>query len=264
MKSYNSVVFSSLTVPAQYTIIRSDGDVESSLNHFDPKIVPASPRLLDDLNTTGALERLTPSECINEYTVSFMTSREDLILVQDIPKGMNFSAEWESNSLEYLTSIPEVFHWVCGMADLYGPCRPRLDDVKADADNWKPYGHRVEYCLSKPIEQQLCRVSFNLFLAVGVIICNFVKMCILAYTALYLAPDRLLVLGDAIQSFISRPDVFSRQSCLASMRRIRNIRNMAAPGQSLTGWMGERTLFPVRKYWISPVGKSRVFVGFLL
>lgn len=255
------MVFSSLTVPAQYSIILSNGDVEHSLKQLDPKNVQARPGLMDDFNTTGVLERLTPSECINEYTVSFMTSREDVILVQDMPKGMNFSADWDNTSFEYLTSSSEVFHWVCDNVEIYKPCRPRLDDVKANADNWKPYGHRVEYCLSRPIEQQLCRVSFNLFLAVGVIICNFIKMGILAYTALYLAPDRLLVLGDAVQSFISRPDVFSRQSCLASMRRIRD---MAAPGQRLTGWTGERTLVPVRKYWISPVGKSRVAVGVLL
>lgn len=266
MSRYNSIVFSSLTVPSEYTVLQADERIEQSIDLFtsnidnvqhayEPSGSTAKIRaLLEDSGKPGALERLTPSECIDQYAVSFLTSRNDVILVSQVTGDRNITLDWDYVTTTNVGERMESFSWICSGLEIHEPCRPKLDDIRKKADNWRPNGHRVKYCLSKPITKQLCRVNFNIPLAIGVILSNLVKMVVLVYIAIYLAPDRLLVLGDAIQSFVARPDTYSKQSCLASLRQIRH-------SPSRGSWIGMRVLTRVRKRWLSPVSAMRITVG---
>lgn len=214
---------------------------------------------------------LTAADCIDQYAVSFLTTRGGVFLVHEFREDLN--STWGNDNLLGMTSAIfsgaeggpayETWNWICrGGNHIDGFCQPFLDGIRENASNWSPFDTieaSVIYCLSRPIENQLCRVNFNIHLATAVIISNLIKMVILGYISLYLAPDRLLVLGDAIQSFLTSPDLYSRQSCLASMRLVQE---SFRPRR--TGWSGARSLFPIRKRWITPVGRRRVGVGAFL
>lgn len=208
-------------------------------------------RIQSLIEASDRLDNLTIPECIDQYSVPFMTSREDLILVHDISEPYNATLNWFTTEF---SSRGEMFRWICDGADRRsdGMCQIKLGGVKGNATNWRPFGARVRYCLSRPMEQQKCRVSFNIWLAVGVIICNFVKMCVLTYMVLCLAPDRLLVLGDAIQSFLAHPDPYSMDSSLVSIRHVRDsYHGDKGP------WQGPRRLDPVQKQWITTLKAGR-------
>lgn len=227
---------------------------------------------LMDSYRAGELERLTAADCIDEYAISFVTSRDDVILVHELEGGKDDDSNKNSDRnitfhqtayTQTFIQFSEPFQWICNLtvSDMIypKPCRPKLDAIREAADNWQPNHHRIEYCLSKPMPQ-LCRVNFNIFLAVGVILCNLIKMLVLGYIALYLSPDRLLVLGDAIQSFIAHPDLRSRESSLASRKIVRDTASQAA-GKP---WTGVRTLQTITKRRLTPVGTTQWTVGVLL
>lgn len=259
---YNSVVYSSLTVPLSYNILSTDERfvlsetiLDSEFKHVEltsnKYIAEADVRsLLEESYNPAAFDNLTASECIGEYGVSFLTSRRDVILVNEPIEGQN---------LTFYVQIADPMHqqdtfgWICSSFD--AQCRPLLDSLRANTTDWQPHYHRVKYCLSRAIDQ-LCRVNFDIFLAVSVISCNLVKVAILVYIAMYLAPDRLLVLGDAIQSFLTRPDLPSGDNPLLSARHARHFSSY-----NRRPWASVSTLTSVGRRWRTPVSQARWAVG---
>lgn len=207
-------------------------------------ITPRIQSLIESSGRPGGLDNLTVSDCIDQYGVDYLTSREDLILIQQVSKPANESLRWET--VDFPTVHHEAYRWICPGMKINQTCVLSLDQVRANASDWRPYGHRVRYYLSRPLTPQLCRVNFNTWLALGVISCNLIKTCALTYMVLYLSPDRLLVLGDAIQSFLAYPDTHSKQSCLASVRHVRNsYHGNKGP------WQGPMRPDSLPKHWIS-------------
>lgn len=278
------MVFSSLTVLPKYPVVLIDERGEHAPDRLltllldDDRPIDATPisystrdqpvkDLLTDYRNGGKFDKLEVPHCIDQYAVSFLTSRGGVFLVHevredlDIMEGQDFLLDWDSAKFDSLdsTGLGETFEWICRDLGREERCRPLIDGIRNNASNWQPFiDAPVKYCLSKPIENQLCRVNFNIPSAVSVIISNLVKMFVLGYIALCLAPDRLLVLGDTVQSFLSRPDPCSRQSCLASVQLLRNKRSR------VTYWKGARVLLPTKKRWVTPVGKKRVRIGISL
>jgi hypothetical protein len=323
--SYNSVIFSSLTVPSEYTIIYADERLlyseqalRSALNRnitYEPEASLEEKRylrgLLEASFTAGNFENLTAADCMTEYGTSFLTSRRDVILVHGFTDGQDMSLDWDRSYIFTQGSRRESFAWICDFPasstdrSIYTgrdkTCRADLGSIRANHTNWRPDtrsgipgdGDRVKHCLSKPI-QDLCRVNFNIFTAISVIVCNLVKLAILAYIALYLAPDCLLALGDGIQSFLSHPDVYSKNSCLLSMFHIDHsrtdiyqsatiflesvrhmpeleprvlksaLRLLESQHHDNKPWLGGRQLVSVQRHWISTVRKQQLGLGGLM
>lgn len=284
---YNSVVSSSLTVPSEYNIVDADERLlnseatrESIFQHTANKTSLDSIQetylwdLLEDSHKPGNFDDFTAAECIDNYSVSFLTSRRDVILVHEALEDEDSIIHWNTTHFIHGDGC-ETIGWICSLLG-YEPrgggsrldddiwveppddenelCRSKLGTIRAHADDWRPNSHRIKYCLSRPM-RQLCRVNFHISLAIGVIACNLIKMVILAFVVLYLAPGRLLVLGDAIQSFISRPDPFSRGRCLMTARHALDMsRHYRRPARATK-------LVAEQKLWISSVTTARRFLG---
>ena len=263
---YNSVIFASVTIAGEYQIIVADEPVGQSLDTLLSKTIDLErkfnttllntdiPPLRDILSEYTTFERLTPAECIDAYSSSFVTSRSDVILVRETARGNNFSHI--TASLDGVGAHQEMYDWICWGYDV--SCSTGLGSIRDDAENWAPFGDRIQYCLSRPMPKELCRVNYNLWLAMSIIVVNAAKLGILIHAALYLSPDRMLVLGDAVQSFLSQPDVFSQQSCLASISQSHHTISFKAPKQHPAG---PRMLVRRTKRWISPVSGTQISVG---
>jgi type III secretory pathway component EscU len=90
--------------------------------------------------------------------------------------------------------------------------------------------YAVDHCLSEIVEE-VCEVQFALSLMVIVLLCNSVKLvCIMLATRSFSKPP-LVVLGDAIASFLDKRDPMTAGLCLT--RGLRPIPELHERGQDL-------------------------------
>lgn len=186
-----------------------------------------------------------------EYATAFQTSRNHVILVSDPGEDWDgediFYEEYSRLGSDWLQNCPpDVYEWICPTATCNRPCRSLLPEVLEEPNDWRPFGYKVEYCLSQPTEQ-FCRLNFSIYLAAGVLIVNALKTVLLAWIAFHPPKEPLFILGDAIQSFINTPDTHTEGSCLASADMIRKGQN----------WTGPHPLSPQRRRWAAAVSNRR-------
>ena len=85
---------------------------------------------------------------------------------------------------------------------------------------WKPYAQPVLYCVSETVHEE-CQLSLNYQLAIFVILANLAKaICMLLVIWRHKGPV-LITIGDAIQSFLDKPDPFTKNMCIYSTDKIR-------------------------------------------
>ncbi|WXC56862.1 hypothetical protein SNK03_002793 [Fusarium graminearum] len=226
----NSVVYSSLS-SYSYEVFGADRNLYLIEKDSD---LPARKSTLATFKSrnmlVSQLDNLTASECINEYGTTFQTKRADVILVFDFSMSKEeLNQTYEINSalshnVRRGDCIETDYDWICANESCDTPCHFLLPEIKRQPDNWKPYrlyDNKVKYCLSQPAPQR-CRLNFDITLASIVLVVNFVKAIILAFIAFRPPKEPLFVLGDAIQSFMTRPEENPRGSCLISAHSVRN------------------------------------------
>ncbi|EXA33775.1 hypothetical protein FOVG_15074 [Fusarium oxysporum f. sp. pisi HDV247] len=225
---FNSVVYSSLTTWEYYTFtVDEEFQLFWTGSKYTDKDSPGDKQRVKQMiaGGLGSLDNLTALQCINEYAVAFQTKRSDvLLIVNSVESGISWSkspyqAFSRSGGCDY--PISSDYDWICGwIGSSCSPCRSELPEIRSLSDDWSPWGKRVKYCLSQPAEQ-MCRVNFDFQIAVVILAVNFVKAVTLAFIALRPQKEPLLVLGDAIQSFLISPDETTTGACLASAQMVR-------------------------------------------
>ena len=105
----------------------------------------------------------------------------------------------------------------------------------------EPY--TVDYCLSQKIEEK-CQLVVNLPICLAVIFCNAVKVICMFLTAHDERREILLTVGDAVSSFMDKPDMMTEGNCLLSKFDI--IKFPQSP----------TTLQPDKKRWMKSVSIS--------
>lgn len=211
-RSYNSAV--SYTVNAVSYRIYSVSSTRLFNAFNTSSITPTNkpPGNLYEKATSGQLKNLTASECINGFAVQIQSSYSNVIVVEDGNSTWNY--EDLSTSLDL--DLPP-FSWICGYA-ISGDvnCASLLKSI--DRDDWKPFGQRVQYCLAEPVDQE-CKLQVILPLAWTVVACSAIKFIILTFV-LRLQDEPLLTIGDAVSSFLQRPDNTTKNMCLLSKSKI--------------------------------------------
>ena len=64
----------------------------------------------------------------------------------------------------------------------------------------------IDYCLAQKVEEH-CKLQFSLVIIVIVILCNLIKTICMGMTAWKRDWQPLVTLGDALASFLERPDL---------------------------------------------------------
>lgn len=216
------------------------GDYDTSnLRDFIPgndtynNIMETAKSFRDRIDKTASFERLSVRDCIQAYSTQYVSTRGDLLLVQN-RLGANYFRDGTYNSpmdsLSYTTpstfsedyfdysesrGLPYVslpitypsYEWMCPSG---GPilCDP-------NPDLWKPYGDIVQYCWSEKATE-FCETRFSLYLAFTVIICNFVKVISMFMTFKTHKHGALITLRDAIESFLDKEDQCTRGLSICS------------------------------------------------
>lgn len=232
--SYNSAVFASTSVN-EYKVFSVNGNFmleggfESLKNNTFDSVDNEVAQNMHKLAKTGKLYSLAPSDCIAVYAKLFQSERGNLLLVSNDDPAMlrDFSAIPTNATVSHhnyvyadrsLSCPPDNFAWICGLnpCDEYNNehqryCSDRWTDV--DATNWTPFGYKVDICLSD-MPPEHCKLQFSLHIAILVILLNLVKALAMAYTAFGITENPLMTVGDAVASYIERPDPSAADSCL--------------------------------------------------
>ncbi|PGH21346.1 hypothetical protein AJ80_03397 [Polytolypa hystricis UAMH7299] len=229
---YNSAIFAS-TAAYQYQIIAANDDFIQdggfdrihSFNRLglDPYLVFH----LHEAAIAGRLERLDPSTCIQSYAQDFQTEWGNVILVSN---DTGRSAETypllktDYVGVGFTTSSMECpqdpYHWVCNIASscLYGgdvPCKYKIPELVEHSSNWTVLDHKIGYCLAEKEEEQ-CTLMFSLPIAITVIVMNLSKAVLMCLTLYTVKDNPLITIGDAVASFLQRPDPATENMCLLS------------------------------------------------
>lgn len=143
------------------------------------------------------------------------------------------------------------------------PCDLYLSQIIAKADEWAPYGYKADYCLSQPAEQK-CGFNGNIPIIAVVVACNAIKALIMLYVGVKLKDDPIITVGDAIESFLSKPDPTTRGICWITRRDILDYSFYAQhypdppfPADVAQTLPDGKTVSTRKLRWFSAAGKSR-------
>ena len=88
-------------------------------------------------------------------------------------------------------------------------------------NNWTVEGYHVHSCLTERVPQR-CKLQYSLPLTVTVVVANLLKAMVLFYMSFNSRDAPLLTTGDAVASFLHKPDQFSQGRCLLSDKEVRD------------------------------------------
>jgi hypothetical protein len=177
------------------------------------------------------LIRLDAADCITAYATTYQTKHGGLILVTE---DVNATSGYERVGFQdvYVPSQQpppggDPYRWMCP-EDPTNWCSTYLPNLysEAEQDAWVVHGDSRNYtvtsCLSAPLPEH-CKLQYSLPLTITVIVVNFIKAAILCYMSVTTSELPLLTTGDAVASFLRRPDGHSLGKCLMSARKVRAV-----------------------------------------
>ncbi|KAH6879494.1 hypothetical protein B0T10DRAFT_412983 [Thelonectria olida] len=245
---YNSVV-SFETGVSRYTVYAARWkDLNDPDFEFETELYQALKTSLNEY------ERLENEECITNYARKLMSDRGEVILILDPSIPDNKTGDIHIWGGDPLSSSGTAYDWICdGSTQEVTTC----DVSSVDPENWKVNAGavhvegeerymRVDYCLSKPVSEH-CRLILSIPLLAIVVGCNVLKLVGLALTWLSLDKKPLLILGDALASFLEDPDPATEGQCLLSK-----------PSRQPVSWeAGPRVWLPKKHRWATSVSPRR-------
>jgi hypothetical protein len=209
----------------------------------------------------GKLENLTNQECIAAYAVPILSERRNVVVItENSPEreGDVFDAYEASIPTEYNREGPEQFSWLCRKLNIPSndQCLFHVEHLRRNATHWRiSEGANVKYCLSQKVKEH-CKLQFNLTLSLVVLFTCLFKSLVMFAVAFFTYETPLMTTGDAIASFMRRPDPYTQNMCLASKRFIQH-----HPGH----WRQSAPAYyrAVPKRWHAAI-KTRLFTCMLL
>lgn len=114
------------------------------------------------------------------------------------PNGFESNCTSQSGLLR-MREWPHIGNWTVNIPSAYGP---------GIATNYS-----VDSCLAEPVTQH-CRLQYSTELTAIIIALNILKSAVLLYIWLGISNAPLLTIGDAVASFLTRPDVYSQGMCM--------------------------------------------------
>jgi hypothetical protein len=161
----------------------------------------------------GKLDRLENSACMHAYDQTFQTERGSVLLITDNTTQVPAVQDW----IESAPGETDPISWMC--TDPYftsgPPCTFRLGQARKNPASWTPLGTEIKYCLSERAPER-CTVQSSLPIVAVILFLNLAKAIMMFIIAFSVKESPLLTMGDAIASFLDRPDPYTKDMCLAS------------------------------------------------
>lgn len=165
---------------------------------------------------------------MENYAQTFQTTYGDLLLVtEQVSTNTSYvylTTQGVLNPRLYLDLTPpeaDPYKWLCP-SDWRDDCEVYLPTIQSQikTDDWSVGGTsssgggwKVDYCLAEKA-RQFCKLQYSFPLTMVVITFNLVKSAILCYMWFGMKEAPILTIGDAIASFLRRPDPYTKGGCL--------------------------------------------------
>ncbi|KAL2839743.1 hypothetical protein BJY01DRAFT_250343 [Aspergillus pseudoustus] len=212
---YNSTVFYTISAYGYDAFVGYDSPAGKPLDSLDygADYEVTFTRLYETAEK-GGLKNLTEIECYNAFAETYHTTYGSVILISDDVDSAYDYGHIESEPVWRPLQDWTPHSWMCQ----YDP----VCAAEAEQGNWTlpwdPY--RINSCLAERVPQR-CRLQYSLPLTIAVIVANLAKAIILGYMSFSRADPPMLTTGDAVASFLHRPDPFSVGRCLLSAKEVR-------------------------------------------
>ncbi|PLN76236.1 hypothetical protein BDW42DRAFT_188808 [Aspergillus taichungensis] len=231
---YNSAVFPSITTK-QYGIVVLPDDLgeNESLTKDDYETgvflqqVGEDPAHVRAEYRDGTFKRHSLSECVEQYNNEYNTKKGTLLLVADreyFDESSSLS-QWETlmgaGGRNWLTGLNEGYwqtnnsiavhtgHWNYADWSFRDPMNGRTNN-----STWQDYD--AFYSSRLGLEDEKCQLYFSLPICLAVVICNIIKVICMYLTARTDRTGVLLTVGDALSSFLDKPDRMTKGRCFLS------------------------------------------------
>jgi len=224
--SFNSAVFTTLYAHTYdvYTVkqnfVRSD-----ALSNYSPSNLTALNGVLNvtDIHLkayNNTLTKLSKSDCIEKFDQAFQTDYNLLLLVLNtsiaespdsttVVKNLNVQPPNAQPGVLGCPAEADSIAWICqDMNPDYCNtfCTSLLSQLESNATNWATFGQIIDHCLVNKAPDH-CMLNFSVPIMAIVIFVNVIKAAMMCIVGLLLKSVPIITLGDAIASFLTRPDV---------------------------------------------------------
>lgn len=215
---YNSAVFSNLCTFRYTAFLVSDDFFDGAPFNLSGLLGMGSTietnHLLDYQKNQTSLVRLGIDDCVKLYTAPLVSKYSDLFVVSNYSNSTNSILDLGL----YLSDFNLSQRWPNTSGDWASMFRPYINGPLGPTESAETETFKVQFCLSKR-EKERCKLQFSLAIMIVVIVCNLIKTVCLSTIAWKQDPEPLVTLGDAIVSFLDRPDVTTEGNCITVKTR---------------------------------------------
>ena len=189
-----------------------------------------------------SLTRLEGNECIEQYNSAIQGKWSHLVVVLDHEIANNTSCAIEPVALNatriFAYDSKSVIWWSWSNLNCYD--KPASENIKQwFINDWglgvptpntpsyseifvesQPQYHLISHCFAME-GPKFCKLNFSLPILVTVVISNTLKLVAMVCTLRFVQGERLMILGDAVSSFLQVPDENTAGSCLGTRESFR-------------------------------------------
>lgn len=179
------------------------------------------------------LHNLSNDACLKAYRNELVPDRLDVLAISSalntntsllgyFPDNVGYGSMSSRPTDLSGTGVSVSYAWTCVQAtreDGYQTPQYRC----RSSVQWTVLDFPIEYCLSQPGDST-CKLQFSLVIMVIVMLCNFLKTFCMFLTIWNPSWVPLLTLGDAIASFLDKPDPSTVNNCLADKHYFREVK----------------------------------------
>lgn len=238
--------------------------------------VPAMPMLssidYSNISTpTGNVSLMV--DCSNTAACNMSESYSSCVSDNCLLAEITILEPWNLETALNTPSLWQNSTWAAGVTFDQGPttCLDTQEQLYLNsmANNIPPPDrplphYSLDGCLSTRIDER-CRLFFNPLICLIVIMCGLIKTTCMFFTARLNPKEVLLTTGDAIASFLTRPDPTTHGHYLMSRLDIREDNQASAYLLEDSHQWTSRTALSLRKgFWMSAVSIRRWIITLIL
>ena len=229
---YNSVVFSTLSTHSYVVLLVTSeflsgapfgNSTQQGTLNFPTKGFAelenirqnASVSKQDQNNTEW--QELDSTKCREVYRPPILSDRSDVFAVSSANSTATSLVAYWNWGISFDSSS-----WTCSdlnCAEFYGlECGSECHN--STTNYFELYDYPIDHCLSRRTAET-CQLQLSLPIMIIVMICNLTKTVCMLLTIRHRFATPILTLGDAVASFLKRPDVYTRNNCLSDKYNFR-------------------------------------------
>ncbi|KAK5697818.1 hypothetical protein LTR17_023785 [Elasticomyces elasticus] len=228
---YNSAIFKALDanvyiaatvnsdfltgLPFDKTIVSSQGSINSIIDI--PALQGVQSFFAENLQNASLVQNFTNSDCIAAYGTAFVSGHSHVLMITsahgEVSNDTVFSFDQGTYS-KYNGGGGPPYDWICTdtVQYLYTEYCD-IASVRRQASDWSMNHAKIDYCLAQ-ISPSHCKLQFSLHILVTVIVMNACKSVCMFLTLYQQKDETLVTIGDALSSFLDRPDERTKGRCL--------------------------------------------------